>query len=140
MGITPAHAGTTYSPGESVQLQGDHPRSRGDHLNQKILLAIINGSPPLTRGPQVDGLDLDLAGRITPAHAGTTGYDFRTIRHYEDHPRSRGDHIIKDSANRLAPGSPPLTRGPLVLARTTTILHGITPAHAGTTKATDGEL
>ena len=70
------------------------------------------GSPPLTRGPRrfliLEWLDL----RITPAHAGTTGYIETASMCLQDHPRSRGDHAAVVGRHRHLVGSPPLTRGP----------------------------
>ena len=139
-GITPAHAGTTsWCP--PVPAQGeDHPRSRGDHKPLKIFLVANPGSPPLTRGPQVDGLDLDLAGRITPAHAGTTQVNSRGPTPTRDHPRSRGDHGVSQTAGDTSTGSPPLTRGPPQNLRRRAYRTGITPAHAGTTDTRQSAL
>ncbi len=50
-GITPAHAGTTFSVPNMKELSWDHPRSRGNHKEIKCPLIGIAGSPPLTREP-----------------------------------------------------------------------------------------
>ena len=72
MGITPAHAGTTGIDGIAPKFNSDHPRSRGDHVLEIPLTLIVNGSPPLTRGPLAHVSLSRWARGITPAHAGTT--------------------------------------------------------------------
>ena len=133
VGITPAHAGTTFASRSSRPRSGDHPRSRGDHIIRQFHIAVYYGSPPLTRGPQ-DGLRMrSTAHRITPAHAGTPRGCTSARLQRRDHPRSRGEHAEMRSCVSVTRGSPPLTRGPLARATITRYPQRITPAHAGTT-------
>ena len=71
--------------------------------------------------------------RITPAHAGTTTTITNNYSDCEDHPRSRGNYVLRIVTLIRAIGSPPLTRelhnG--IVGKTYTVR--ITPAHAGTT-------
>ena len=110
--ITPAHAGTTLCVQDERHLAEDHPRSRGDHSTMRASIGSMPGSPPLTRGPRVASLHQLGRVRITPAHAGTT-LDNRVYQMgYQDHPRSRGDHLGYIAYRAGGHGSPPLTRGP----------------------------
>ena len=70
--FTPAHAGNTPSLCLGLDGKKVHPRSRGEYrLSQKNTLQSL-GSPPLTRGIQVELYSLSGIGRFTPAHAGNT--------------------------------------------------------------------
>ena len=51
-----------------------------------------------------------------------------------DHPRMCGDHISFPSPEADVQGSPPHVRGPLKALHLISLLFGITPACAGTTK------
>ena len=112
----------------------DHPRSRGDHVHSLSVYHPVKGSPPLTRGPPNGFVMVLMALRITPAHAGTTPVLLVPALHCRDHPRSRGDHFFEYVAGFLFSGSPPLTRGPPEIFGFHGDVHGITPAHAGTTQ------
>ena len=80
-GITPAHAGTTYSLALRNPLCRDHPRSRGDNPEDRLTCLSSRGSPPLTRGQQLPSLLSWLILGITPAHAGTTNHSVHSCRH-----------------------------------------------------------
>ena len=109
--ITPACAGTTiFSPFFFSSFQ-DHPRLCGDYPAVKFTKTIIQGSPPLVRGLRYCLLfGLPQFG-ITPACAGTT-CQYRTGRQrIWDHPRLRGDYLIRFLVEIPQLGSPPLARG-----------------------------
>ena len=91
------------------------------------------GSPPLTRGPPPVEFNPLCHPRITPAHAGTTLRTIIKTVDHEDHPRSRGDHLIAYAREFSDLGSPPLTRGPQQVLLVGEPDARITPAHAGTT-------
>ena len=68
--ITPAHAGKRRWGCSLRRPPRDHPRTRGEKL-QNIIDFIVNvGSPPHTRGKGLHVPDGQVMGRITPAHAG----------------------------------------------------------------------
>ena len=70
--ITPACAGNTPAPEDSVSVRRDHPRMRGKHSPEQNAGIRSRGSPPHAREtPIVDISVLDIAG-ITPACAGNT--------------------------------------------------------------------
>ena len=70
--LLPAHAGSTVLNGVRPLWAPAHPRSRGEHLLQKLPLIGGGGSSPLTRGAlaKETGVPADL--RLIPAHAGST--------------------------------------------------------------------
>ena len=71
-GITPAHAGNTSFDWETRFLCRDHPRSRGEYIWHLLMVKLVKGSPPLTRGiPNFKNCRANISG-ITPAHAGNT--------------------------------------------------------------------
>ena len=53
--------------------------------------AVIQGSPPHTRGQDKGDRSMNLQVRITPAHAGTRATGAFDVAGWEDHPRTRGD-------------------------------------------------
>ena len=70
--LIPAHAGKTSSPGASSHPARDHPRSRGENLEDNWEVLDADGSSPLTRGkPGRPIASLETSG-IIPAHAGKT--------------------------------------------------------------------
>ena len=71
--------------------------------------------------------------RITPAHAGNTGW-FRIARSPGgDHPRACGEYIYDAATGKVYQGSPPRMRGIRRLLECRNRHLGITPAHAGNT-------
>ena len=110
-GITPAHAGTTRGRHSDERGHRDHPRSRGDNFAISSMVMVSIGSPPLTRGQLDRPYAKTAAGRITPAHAGTTRCLLSGDPCKEDHPRSRGDNHSPIPTVKPPAGSPPLTRG-----------------------------
>ena len=113
LGIIPAHAGSTPSP--------PLPRPRR------------GGSSPLTRGAHDAAMLTPRRIRIIPAHAGSTWSWESHGRPFQDHPRSRGEHIIWLGARSPTIGSSPLTRGAQFASHNTDCRCGIIPAHAGST-------
>ena len=132
-GITPAYAGTTGTIWPSVPYHTDHPRLRGDHIMNFCKCFRYKGSPPLTRGPPCKVSTDCLVAGITPAYAGTTISMQESNGFSRDHPRLRGDHCLFTSVSLAPLGSPPLTRGPRLVAVTAVSISRITPAYAGTT-------
>ena len=50
-----------------------------------------------------------------------------------DHPRLRGEHNFDVPFSAVSPGSPPPTRGTLLIVESLPMRPGITPAYAGNT-------
>ena len=110
-----------------------HPRSRGENASQVPPLLRDGGSSPLTRGklraPQLRAAD----PRLIPAHAGKTRTDSRCCSARRAHPRSRGENDTGFTAEQVAEGSSPLTRGKLLSCSDGSQSARLIPAHAGKT-------
>ena len=110
-GITPAHAGKSFSFSFSFSFSGDHPRTCGEKSSVILKAGSVAGSPPHMRG-KAQGTDIfELAKGITPAHAGkSTGakVDNPPTR---DHPRTCGEKAFAGVSVRRVAGSPPHMRG-----------------------------
>ena len=114
-GIIPAHAGKTPGGCGIRSSRGDHPRSRGENLE--------------------DHWEVLEADWIIPAHAGKTPSRPRCCRGWGDHPRSRGENKQLQHGAVIALGSSPLTRGKPEFVEDDGAHVGIIPAHAGKTVA-----
>ena len=91
------------------------------------------GSPPLARVPPHIFKQGRTGRGITPARAGTTQRRDSAAVISEDHPRSRGYHILNCFSSGACKGSPPLARVPPLDLSEALCGRGITPARAGTT-------
>ena len=134
LGIIPAYAGSTYSHECELPDRQDHPRIRGEHGCQAILVDSDFGSSPHTRGAlAVDDVEERML-RIIPAYAGSTsGMSSFSCRDW-DHPRIRGEHCVRESVPRTVQGSSPHTRGALLQVRGGGDGLRIIPAYAGSTR------
>ena len=74
-----------------------------------------------------------LVGRITPAYAGKTHNFNNPLIANKDHPRLRGENILRSCDIFSCRGSPPPTRGKPELTPHSTRIFRITPAYAGKT-------
>ncbi len=90
-GITPAHAGKSFSNREAMRKYEDHPRTRGEKYCPEIGIGENIGSPPHTRGKVHPAEAEHRRSRITPAHAGKSAVEYVRVGHAEDHPRTRGE-------------------------------------------------
>ena len=130
-GITPAHAGKSWSSLSLFSSHGDHPRPCGEKSASSPVASYTPGSPPPMRGKvRLFGGGGSGAG-ITPAHAGKSSRRRIHHRRVQDHPRPCGEKNPPRGSNRAGVGSPPPMRGKVSahVARLSSI--GITPAHAG---------
>ena len=132
-GITPACAGSTRLRHERDARGADHPRMRGEHMVIAIDECQELGSPPHARGALCVTDVVGLAGRITPACAGSTKRPRVTYAMRADHPRMRGEHPRPPAPDRGLSGSPPHARGAHLVLHRQTPARGITPACAGST-------
>ena len=112
-GIIPALAGNTDRAVPALSRHRDHPRSRGEYLEQQ--------------GP------IRHRERIIPALAGNTSISLGICRAAEDHPRSRGEYRALRLQTFGTRGSSPLSRGIRGLSGVASWLLGIIPALAGNT-------
>ena len=92
VGLIPAHAGKTEGVPVVLDLQGAHPRSRGENGSGVGRLAIDEGSSPLTRGKLIRGGRRKGKHGLIPAHAGKTNACLGNDESPGAHPRSRGEN------------------------------------------------
>ena len=130
-GITPAHAGKSYSQEKRQDHFRDHPRTCGEKCLQNVAAIEKTGSPPHMRGKVVFHPHISARRGITPAHAGKRRLTARTSSLAMDHPRTCGEKPGVFKQQRRMTGSPPHMRGKVSGSDNLIAPHGITPAHAG---------
>ena len=131
--LIPAHAGKTGRCRYYRVRRAAHPRSRGENLRRPSGSLAASGSSPLTRGKPAQILQIEIAARLIPAHAGKTGLAAAVDRLRAAHPRSRGENQSTRRPALLQRGSSPLTRGKPRLLQAGGLLRRLIPAHAGKT-------
>ena len=131
--IIPAYAGSTTVAPQCARPQADHPRIRGEHDRAQLRTLGERGSSPHTRGAPEVWRTRPASPGIIPAYAGSTRSLCGAVVWGADHPRIRGEHLIRGlllSGNR---GSSPHTRGAHAVGRQRRAAPGIIPAYAGST-------
>ena len=132
--IIPALAGNTQIPPGSSCKQPDHPRSRGEYLDQLQDGDVVVGSSPLSRGILFTlGSKAEYRG-IIPALAGNTHLFASGWFRVRDHPRSRGEYLAAGDPGQAISGSSPLSRGILRPNAVRSPPRWIIPALAGNTR------
>ena len=111
----------------------DHPRMRGEDGGVNLKTFETDGSPPHARGRREQAKDEARRKRITPACAGKTLWLRRGRRCFWDHPRMRGEDMVKEDPRYKKRGSPPHARGRPAHSRAALEHSRITPACAGKT-------
>ena len=137
-GIIPAYAGSTQVGRILTYVAPDHPRIRGEHRRQGLIVGQGAGSSPHTRGAPPEAAGQDRKRRIIPAYAGSTGGRVQGDRTGWDHPRIRGEHRERRSYGAWRVGSSPHTRGAPGVALGVVPHTGIIPAYAGSTPVPGG--
>ena len=132
-GITPAYAGNTAGELAALFSFWDHPRLRGEHGKSDTWYPRMRGSPPPTRGTLSHCSSRSVPARITPAYAGNTSEQWKSVANLGDHPRLRGEHPGVQVSRWFGWGSPPPTRGTQIVAVIIEFCVRITPAYAGNT-------
>ena len=131
--IIPAYAGSTPLLSPSGPGGTDHPRIRGEHRSRPGRRPTLPGSSPHTRGARRGSSTRGAGWRIIPAYAGSTDAIQMLRTYVGDHPRIRGEHIQKQSADSTGKGSSPHTRGAPRSTANVSITVRIIPAYAGST-------
>ena len=134
-GLIPAHAGKTPRCRGVDRVRPAHPRSRGENAFAILIILVIFGSSPLTRGKPHPMARQPCRSRLIPAHAGKTGGVWLGCGAYAAHPRSRGENGGRVAGLRGVRGSSPLTRGKRVAGCPQLGADRLIPAHAGKTLA-----
>ena len=112
----------------------DHPRIRGEHVLGEKPRHEKEGSSPHTRGAPIQGFLGAAPEGIIPAYAGSTHPPAGKYSAGTDHPRIRGEHIQKQSADSTGKGSSPHTRGARIGPQDDGSGMRIIPAYAGSTR------
>ena len=131
--ITPACAGKTPQLVKRLQVTEDHPRVCGENNSRPAKCLRAEGSPPRVRGKLSHGMDSMRYGRITPACAGKTRFNYCCNFNEQDHPRVCGENPPRPHCSAARRGSPPRVRGKLIAELGDLSRQGITPACAGKT-------
>ena len=111
----------------------DYKRVAGNAVQLKVELSryLHRGSPPHTRGKVARPHHEPKVVGITPAHAGKSSCSPPPAAVPSNHPRTRGEKLFFFEKAISLRGSPPHTRGKVLLLPVWLLLRGITPAHAG---------
>ena len=136
--IIPAYAGSTPALRRSGSAPRDHPRIRGEHLNERAARQRRKGSSPHTRGARWRTPVSPGVLGIIPAYAGSTSRAPLLREAAKDHPRIRGEHCRRPSTSWRPPGSSPHTRGARPPPPGGLWRSRIIPAYAGSTLADAG--
>ena len=129
----PARAGNTSAASTRRMSAPVHPRSRGEHLPRRSRSSAFSGSSPLARGTHNQCPVKHCNPRFIPARAGNTRTPFATPRTTSVHPRSRGEHEMRNCARERLVGSSPLARGTLPRESPAGRSGRFIPARAGNT-------
>ena len=132
-GIIPACAGNTRQEHRASNGLRDHPRMRGEHRLGRLLKAKSRGSSPHARGTRIPKHIRIFAHGIIPACAGNTCCPIRVITGVRDHPRMRGEHLVRRLFVSMVLGSSPHARGTPKWWEPLRFQRGIIPACAGNT-------
>ena len=132
-GLIPAHAGKTTPGLPPARRVWAHPRSRGENVYTVLIMKLMGGSSPLTRGKLCEEALRVAGGGLIPAHAGKTPTSSQPRTVARAHPRSRGENHGAYFGSSGVPGSSPLTRGKHVDCHTHRPPIRLIPAHAGKT-------
>ena len=111
LGITPACAGKSFSPGSPLSPLRDHPRVCGEKVQPAEVPRHAVGSPPRVRGKAGIPIDAIEEIRITPACAGKSGKAAVVLTVVKDHPRVCGEKWFDSPEQQATAGSPPRVRG-----------------------------
>ena len=132
-GIIPAHAGNTCPSHACTSAGGDHPRTCGEHLVSRRMPKSGSGSSPHMRGTPLLGWNACQGTGIIPAHAGNTRFGNAVLTVKRDHPRTCGEHPVRQCRVDGETGSSPHMRGTQAGGGACLAVLGIIPAHAGNT-------
>ena len=107
----PAYAGNASAREISNSEIRVHPRIRGERTHDDLVMALVIGSSPHTRGTQSGSLCRLPYLRFIPAYAGNASAREISNSEIRVHPRIRGERTHDDLVMALVIGSSPHTRG-----------------------------
>ena len=129
----PAHAGKTPTFDYPHGRTSEHPRARGENIERPLQPLGSLGTSPRTRGKRDNRFLRRCTGRNIPAHAGKTVTYFSGRRTTKEHPRARGENLLRILISQPDAGTSPRTRGKQHKHQISSKLHRNIPAHAGKT-------
>ena len=129
----PARVGNTIPSSIPTKLSSVHPRSRGEHRQNKAIVLATFGSSPLARGTLTHRNHEATRPRFIPARAGNTTARWDGPGASTVHPRSRGEHSPSIRLYVSSYGSSPLARGTRLHLPAGQLLCRFIPARAGST-------
>ena len=135
LGLIPAHAGKTKSPGGCQGCGWAHPHSCGENAKARGYRTMCMGSSPLTRGKPIRVLAVRGDLGLIPAHTGKTGTGCPSSPHPWAHPRSRGENSFHLHSSASRSGSSPLRQGKRCMILPTGRPVRLIPAHARKTRS-----
>ena len=136
-GLIPAGAGSTSDSDRGSVFRPAHPRWRGEHFSNPLLLGWGWGSSPLARGALPLCQNSCWGPGLIPAGAGSTRRGSAPRSRPWAHPRWRGEHCIPGRGIGLGRGSSPLARGARPARAGTPPSSRLIPAGAGSTTSED---
>ena len=129
--IIPARAGSRSSTSRIHCLRKDHPRARGEQIVLLPSSLTMMGSSPRARGADRSTKSQRLDLRIIPARAGSSVYLGMRDDQGRDHPRARGEQLLRCFICGASRGSSPRARGAEAEGVGLIKCFGIIPARAG---------
>ena len=136
-GLTPAGAGSTSYRSPRMCSHRAYPRRCGEHFSAVSTQVVGLGLPPQVRGARVGRQGEEPALGLTPAGAGSTGNPGDESSQRQAYPRRCGEHVWQRPRDRCCPGLPPQVRGALGCQAAHRHPRRLTPAGAGSTRATE---
>ena len=107
----PAGAGNTSWTVHTSRGPSVHPRRRGEHIEQDLRQAAVDGSSPQARGTRQRASRRQVTKRFIPAGAGNTPRGCPPAQCGPVHPRRRGEHLERSAIGLRIAGSSPQARG-----------------------------
>ena len=130
-GNTPADAGNSSRQRPGCAHRRKHPRRCGELALRCLVTPKAPETPPQMRGTPSQGLDRQGSSRNTPADAGNSKQNPRSLPGIRKHPRRCGELRRKRCKKRKPSETPPQMQGTLVGFREFLRSPGNTPADAG---------
>ena len=135
--LIPARAGKTGNGRWSAPMIWAHPRACGENRSRGGRGRRGRGSSPRVRGKHVSIHAVTAMERLIPARAGKTGQCVPVLQVNQAHPRACGENTLMDSKCILQNGSSPRVRGKKSHGTLVIVRHGLIPARAGKTSASN---
>ena len=130
----PARAGNTSNGYPVWDGTTVHPRTSGEHMNNRICIGCLVGSSPHERGTRTGSPSSTYPRRFIPARAGNTSPPSLFPLGPSVHPRTSGEHVLHFKDVSIDCGSSPHERGTRVFCVFLLRVGRFIPARAGNTR------